>query len=162
MTLIAVAGPPGLAQQPDGEIRTARLLDRRVINGVDNYAYACYSFRYGGNGPEIQRRCRNNWEIIFGNSPVPDAFDVSLVTDDRSRIRDLGARAWSDTIEIPTLAAYEEPQREPSVRAVEGHMYLVRARDGETDLYVLFRVEKLTPSESVDISWKVIPPPARR
>jgi hypothetical protein len=162
VAFLGLSGAVGLAGQSGDEIRTARLMKRRVVNGVDNYAYATYSFRYGGNGPDIQQQCKNNWEIIFGNSPVADAFDVSLVTDDRSRIKDLGKLAWSDTFQVPALSAYEEPEREPAVKAVEGHIYLVRARDTETDLYVLFRVEKLTPGESVDIGWKVISPPRRR
>ena len=84
-----------------------------------------------------------------------------MVTDDRSRIRDLGEHTWTKTFAVPTLAAYEEPEREPSVKAVEGHIYLVHARDTDSDLYVLFRVEKLIPGERVEISWKIIPKPKK-
>jgi hypothetical protein len=137
------------------------LAKRKSDNGIDNFVYATYSFKFGGNGPEIQNLCRNNWELLFGNNPLLDAFDVTMVTDDRSRIKDLGKYNWGERFEIPTLAAYEEPEREPSVQAREGHMYMVHARDTDTNLYALFRVEKLVAGESVEISWKVIPPPKR-
>jgi hypothetical protein len=157
--LLLVCVIPAAAQSPSDELKTATLLKRTTSNGVDNYAYAAYSFKFGGNGPDIQKQCRNNWEILFGNSPEPDSFEVSLVTDDRSRIRDLGQHAWSDKISVPHLAAFEEPERVPSVKAVEGHLYLVHARDRDTDLYALFRVEKLVPNQRVEITWKVIPKP---
>ena len=152
---------PIAAQSSNEEIKTGSLVKRKNENGVDNYAYAAYSFKFGGNGPEIQHLCRNNWDILFGNSPSSDAFDVTMVTDDRSRIRDLGKYNWGEEFEIPTLAAYEEPEREPSVKAIQGHMYMVHTRDTDTNLYALFRVEKFVPGESVEISWKIISPPKR-
>ncbi|MBL8167210.1 MAG: hypothetical protein JNJ50_03595 [Acidobacteria bacterium] len=149
------------AQTPSDEIKTGVLLKRGTIDGEDNYAFAAFSFQCGGNGPEVQKLCRNDWDILFGNSPLPDAFDVTTVTDDRSRIKDLGKHNWEDSFHIPRLPAYEEPEREPSIKAVEGHMYLVHTRDSDTDLYALFRVEKLEPGKSVEITWKVIAPPAK-
>jgi hypothetical protein len=149
-----------LGQTSGSEIKTAILLKRTDVNGVDNYPYATYSFKFGGNGPKIQKLCHNNWDIIFGNSPEPDSFDVTMVSDDRSRIRDLGKHTWAEQFRVPPLAAYEEPEREPSVKALEGHIYLVHARDTDTDLYALFRVEKLIPEQSVEITWKLIPKPS--
>lgn len=125
---------------------------------MDNYVYATYSFKYGGNGPEIERLCRNNWDLIFGNGPTPDAFDVSMVTDDRSRIKDLGQYNWRENFLVPKLVAYEGPEAEPSVKAVVGHMYLVHIRDTDSNHYVLFRVERLEPEKSVEISWKLMDP----
>jgi len=149
------------AQTPGEEVKTGTLLKRETIDGVDNYAYAAFSFEFGGNGPEVQKLCRNDWDLLFGNSPLPDAFDVTTVTDDRSRIKDLGKYTWDDKFHIPRLPAYEEHEHEPSVKAVEGHIYLIHTRDTDTDLYALFRVEKLEPGKSVEITWKVIPPPAK-
>ena len=143
-----------------GKIKTAKLQSRATRNDVDNYVYATYSFQFGGNGPEIQRLCRNDWDLLFGNAAtVPDGFDVSMAGDDRSRIKDLGRYDWGDKFAIPTLAAYEEPERSPSVRAVAGHIYLVHVRDTDSNHYVLFRVERLEPEKSVEISWKLIDPP---
>jgi len=150
------------AQTPGEEVKTGRLLRRAVENEVDNYVYATYSFKFGGNGPEIQKLCRNNWDLLFGNSPLADAFDVTMVVDDRSRIKDLGRYNWEQKFEIPRLPSYEEPEREESVKAIVGHMYLVHTRDTDENYYALFRVEKLVPGESVDISWKLISPPQKR
>ena len=161
LTFLLTGIVSGNPQAASGEIKTATLLKRTVENGVDNYAYAAFSFAFGGNGPDVQRQCHNNWEVLFGNSPLSDAFDVTMVTDDRSRIKDLGKFDWSDKFVVPTLSAYEEPEREPSIKAIEGHLYLVHSRDTNTDLYALFRVEKLDPGKNVEISWKTIPRPPR-
>src|SRR5438874_3461404 len=94
------------AQNSNEEIKAGRLIKRKVEHGVDNYALAAYSFKFGGNGPAIQQLCRNNWDILFGNRPTPDAFDVSTVGDDRSRIKDLGKYDWGEKFYIPRLPAY--------------------------------------------------------
>jgi hypothetical protein len=162
VVVFLVAGViPACAQSPSDQIQTGTLLKRTITNGVDNLPYATYSFKFGGNGPEIQKLCRNRWEIIFGNSPTPDSFDVTMVADDRGRIRDLGKHTWAEMLAVPTLSADEEPEREPSVKALEGHIYLVHASNTDTDLYALFRVEKLLPGERVDITWKIIPKPQK-
>ena len=156
-SLISIA-----AQSSNEEIKTGKLLARKSENGVDNYIYATYSFKFGGNGPEVQRLCRNNWDLQFGNSATtPDGFDVTMVVDDRSRIKDLGKYNWSDKFHVSRLSAYEEPEREPSIRAEVGHMYLVHTRDTDYNHYVLFRVDRLVSEESVEISWKMIEPPTR-
>jgi hypothetical protein len=85
-----------------------------------------------------------------------------MIVDDRSRIKNLGKYGWTDGFIVPSLPAYEEPEREPSVKAIEGHIYLVHSRDRDNDFYALFRVEKLLPGESVDITWKIIAKPEQR
>jgi hypothetical protein len=153
---------PAVAQTANDEIKTGKLVKRKQENGVDNYVYATYSFKFGGNGPEVERLCRNNWDLLFGNSTTPDSFDVTMVVDDRSRIKDIGKYNWTDKFSTNRLSAYEEPETEPSVKAIVGHMYLVHARDTDYDHYALFRVDRLIPEGSVEISWKLIDPPKRR
>jgi hypothetical protein len=46
------------------------------------------------------------------------------------------------------------------VKAILGHMYVIRVVDGDTDFYVLFRVEALVRGDNCAISWMRIPPPA--
>jgi hypothetical protein len=162
----AVAGflssaSPALGRHAEIIPQTATLVARRTVNGYDNYDLATFSFKYGGNGPITRRLTHNNWDILFGNSPDRDTFDVTMVTDDRSRIKDLGALSWDDTFTLPSLEAYSKPTREPSVSVVAGHMYLVHSRDRDNDHYALFRVEDLQPLQSVTISWKLIPAPER-
>jgi len=150
---------PALGQHPEIVPQTATLVARRQIDGHDNYDLATFSFKYGGNGPITRGLTRNNWDLLFGNARDRDTFDVTMVTDDRSRIKDLGELSWYDTFTVPSLDAYPEPTREPSVNAVAGHMYLVHSRDRGSDHYALFRVETLQPLQSVTISWKLIPKP---
>lgn len=141
------------------EPRQITLPARRVINGQDNYVDACFSFEFGRNGAAAVAVTHNDWDILFGNSFTRDIFDVTMVTDDCSRIRDLGPLNWSDSFQVPAIPAYPVPTDEPSVDAIVGHMYVVHTKDTGTDMYALFRVEALDPLKSVTISWKSIQRP---
>ncbi len=143
------------SQTTSGEPKTVTLLARKKVDGVDNYTQAAFSFKYGVNGDAALGVTRNDWDLLFGNSPLPDAFDVTMVTDDCSRIKDLGALNWSDAFQAPALPAYPEPTRDPSVMAIVGHMYIVHTKDRDSDHYALFRVEALEPGTGVTISWKL-------
>ena len=138
---------------------TVTLPARRFTNGRDNYVDATFSFEFGMNGDGAVPLTRNDWDILFGNSPNRDTFAVTMVTDDCSRIRDLGALNWNDTFQVPVLQAYLVPTSEPAVDAIVGHMYVVHTKDTQTDLYFLFRVEALDPLKSVTISWKAVQRP---
>lgn len=46
------------------------------------------------------------------------------------------------------------------VKAVPGHVYVMRIVDAEQDFYVLFRVESLVRGDNCTISWKRVPTPA--
>lgn len=152
--------PPRVqSQQAYTSPQTVMLVARRTVDGYDNYAKAAFSFKHGVNGDEVRNLTHNNWDVLFGNSLERDIFDVTMVTDDCSRIKDLGEHSWYDYFEVPALEAYEKPTREPAVSAVEGHMYLVHSRDRDDNHYALFRVESLQPLKSVTISWKLIPTP---
>jgi len=147
------------AQTPSDEPQTVTLLARKKVDDVDNYRQAAFSFKYGVNGDAALKLTRNNWDLLFGNSPLPDAFDVTMVTDDCSRIKDLGALNWFDTFDVPPLPAYLKPTREPSVKAIVGNMYVVHSKDNVDNHYALFRVESLEVGKSVTISWKLIASP---
>jgi hypothetical protein len=45
------------------------------------------------------------------------------------------------------------------VKAVVGHMYVLRAKNLQSDYYVLFRVESLQRGDSCTISWRRVPSP---
>ncbi|MBC8030703.1 MAG: hypothetical protein H7Z16_11375 [Pyrinomonadaceae bacterium] len=155
--VLPLPGTTVLSQTPSDAPQTVTLSARKKVDGVDNYTQAAFSFKYGVNGDAALAVTRNNWDLLFGNSTMPDAFDVTIVTDDCSRIKDLGAFNWSDDFKISALPAYTEPTSEPSVKAIVGHMYLVHTKDRDNDHYALFRVEALDPGARVTISWKFIP-----
>jgi hypothetical protein len=143
------------------EPMTITLPERGIINGQDNYQDAAFSFEFGMNGEASVFTTRNDWDILFQRSPnnTDNNFAVSMVVDDRSRIQDMGALNWSDAFQVPVLPAHPVPTREPDVKVVAGHMYVVHTKDSETDLYFLFRVEALAPRASVTISWKAVQRP---
>jgi hypothetical protein len=142
-----------------GEPRTVTLPARRISGRIDNYVNAAFSFEFGTNGEAAVPLTRNDWDILFGNNPSFDTFTVTMVTDDCSRIKDMGALNWSDAFQVPVIPAYPVPTTEPEVPAIVGHMYAVHTKDTETDLYFLFRVEALEPLQSVTISWKAVQRP---
>ena len=142
--------------------------------------YSKFSFKYGVRSEVAPEVTRNDFELQYGNLTLngdSDWFTVTMVGDDRSRIRDMGALNWSDVREVPFLPATAKPHggvRAPArgqtfeessdgqvSRVVVGHMYVLHAKDPRTDLYALFRVEKLVPNDEVTISWKVVPAPKR-
>jgi len=141
------------------EPRLVTLAARRVTNGQDSFVDSVFSFEHGVNGAEAVPLTRNDWDIQFGNNPSLDAFTVTMVVDDRSRIQDMGALNWGDAFQVPVISAHPVPTTEPPVNAVVGHMYVVHTRDSNTDLYALFRVEALEPGKSVTISWKSVQSP---
>ena len=155
--LCAIFSPTAVkvgSQAYDG-VKNATLFSRQKHK---DYARACFSFEHGVNGEDALKLTRNDWDVQFGNGG--DTFQVTMVTDDRSRIKDLGELNWQDEFKVPALAPHADPkEREPEVAAVAGHIYVVHTRDTETDLYALFRVESLERGDSVTISWKLIPPP---
>lgn len=161
MTLAALLSPESavIAQTLGNEPQTVTLQARKKTGDIDKYREAAFSFKHGVNGDAALKITRNNWDVLFGNSPLPDAFDVTTVTDDCSRIKDLGALNWSDDFVVPALPAHLKPTREPSVKAVVGNMYVVHSKDSSDDHYSLFRVESLEPGKSVTISWKLIASP---
>src|SRR3712207_336928 len=86
--------------QSNDSISYATLLSRKKY---DDYARACFSFEFGGNGEEIRKQNRNDWDIQFGNGG--DVFDVTMIVDDQSRIADLGELNWNDNFDVPVLQA---------------------------------------------------------
>ena len=65
-----------------------------------------------------------------------------------------------DAPEAPKKPPVTKPKVDPFfVKAVVGHMYVIRIVDETRDFYVLFRVEALERGDNVSISWKIVAPP---
>lgn len=161
--------------------RTVTLFSR--ISNPDTAAafnMSVFSFRFGLRGDEGKEKTLNNYELQYGNlnrNGDSDWFSVTMVTDDRSRIRNLGEMDLADIKRVPHLLPtaipnsairYDDdpeliPQRSDwrIARVNVGHVYLVRSKDGRTDSYVVFRVEKLVPGREVTISWKRLDRPKK-
>jgi hypothetical protein len=157
-------------QEKYAESGTVTLESRRKDDtlGTDNYVRATYSFEKATNGESGLKLTRNDWDIQFstirqvGGIIVENVFDVTMVTDDRSRLKDLGELNWSDDFNVPGLPAHEKPKREPKAEAIPGHIYLVHTADRDSDFYALFRLDEMKSGESATITWKRIPAPVEK
>jgi hypothetical protein len=158
------------------EPNTVTLFSRsKYEDQFDGYGKSTFSFKHGVRSDIGREITRNNYELQYGNinwNGDSDWFTVTMVTDDRSRIKDLGVLKWSDIVEIPLLPASTELEgfNMPSkghegssnvARVVGGHLYVVHSKDSDSDFYTLFRVDNLVPSDQVTISWRVVPSPEK-
>ena len=161
------------------EPKTVTLFSRaKYKDKFDGYGKSAFSFKYGVRSDVGPETTRNNYELEYGNinwNGDSDWFIVTMVTDDCSRIKDLGELQWSDIPVVPYLPAsyapqrgirgpsktetYEESSNGQVTRVVAGHIYVLHSKDSETNFYTLFRVDDLLPSDQVTISWKVVPSP---
>lgn len=175
----AKAQPPSHENWRDLEPRSVTLFSRaKYQDKFEGYGKSTFSFRHGVRSDTGRQITHNNYELEYGGiswNGDSDWFSVTMVTDDCSRIKDLGEWQWSDVFDVPYLPASIEPPkgvRIPSLtetfeessngqvsKVVAGHIYVVHSKDADSDFYTLFRVEKLVPSDAVTISWKVVPSP---
>ena len=190
ITLSAFAQSPVGAKWRDAKPNIVTLFARHVAppdlskdtyeSPPPGYGKSAFSFRFGIRSDAGTAKTRNNYELQYGglnwNGDV-DFFNVTMVVDDCSRIKDLGELQWSDIVEVPLLPAsltpgrakrfspreaIEESTEGQMTRVVAGHVYVLHSKDRETDFYTLFRVENLLPGQEVTISWKVVPSPEGR
>lgn len=146
------------------------------------YEQSVFSFQFGVNGEAGRKLAHNRWNLLYGSLNLnhdSDYFQVRGGRDDCSRIIDLGEKRWDEIDEkvilddnpmseklIPCSAMTQlvPPRSGQNIndlnahvaKALKGHLYLVHNLERETNLYTLFRVDELVPSDSCTISWKVI------
>ncbi|HEV2762196.1 MAG TPA: hypothetical protein VGV38_04310, partial [Pyrinomonadaceae bacterium] len=155
--------------------RTATLLP----HAKSDFYKATFNFALGVRGDSTQPPMRNRFHLHYGSFTYDgdsDWIQIPRGHDSLSRIKDLGRLGWTDVYDVPFLPALQVPYdgalmlssrggalvlspEDTIVKAVAGHLYLVRVKDRETDLYAMFRIESLKPSEECHISWKVVPSP---
>lgn len=120
-----------------------------------------YDLRYGG----ISENGNEHW------------FDVPMCNGSRKKLKDLGELKWADVTYVPAVFALPAPDCEGvawryedgkvaeitpegvNVRAVAGHMYVMRVKDDKADFYAMFRIESLGPEGECVITWKRVPSP---
>ncbi|MCU1268152.1 MAG: hypothetical protein JWM21_4470 [Acidobacteria bacterium] len=180
VALVLVNGHSLRAQHPQSsaaDLSTVTLLTQ--IKHPDALA-ATVNFAIGVRGDSTNPPTANYYDLRYGGRSENgdmDWFDVPMGESSRSQIRDLGVLGWSDIYFTPILLASNMPhdhglredyragkviQRSPEavlVKATSGHMYLLHSKHDKVDLYVLFRVEEMKPSDECRISWKVVPSP---
>ncbi len=123
-----------------------------------DYQKATFSFEFELRDDPTYKYA-NDWDLQYGNGG--DHFHVTMVSDDRSRIVDLGKIDWGqlDTTRLAKLPPNPQPRRE-FVPSSEGHIYLVHTVDRNSDLYALFRVEAIQRQQGTcDITWRLVDAP---
>lgn len=140
-----------------GELRKVTLYSRIKYPEAE---LAWFNFVHGVTKETDQnlRLSHNLWELGY-ETAGRDQLAVPFQRGGRSRIQDLGRLVWDDLKAVPLLPPYPESTRAPSVEAFDGHIYLVRVKDPDADLYALFRVDDLKSTDSCTISWIVVPSP---
>lgn len=169
----------GHRQGPPTEPQQVTLFSRITYKEQD-YGKSAFNFQHGlrSDNEHWLQVTRNYAHLLYGSISInsdTDWFSVSTGSADLSRIKDLGGFQWAEVYSTPFLPAIPRqsldirlPGRQESfeassdgqvTKAVVGHMYLVRIKNREADLYAMFRVETLKPSDECTISWKVMPSP---
>lgn len=154
----------------------------RITYKEEGYGKSAFNFKYGlrSDHKDWEQVARNYAHLMYGSisfDPGTDWFSVSMGGDDPSRIKDLGELQWSEIYDTPFLFAnprastgvrfpgpqesFESSSEERVTKVVAGHVYLVHIKNMEADLYAMFRVEALKPSDQCTISWKVVPSPEK-
>ncbi|HEX8502576.1 MAG TPA: hypothetical protein VF659_18485 [Pyrinomonadaceae bacterium] len=85
----------------------------------------------------------------------------------RSVLKDLGALDWAELKSLPVLEPSPAPHTggvtfrargfhpaDAVVRAVPGHVYVLRVKDGKADYHAVFRIESITPNGECSLTWK--------
>jgi hypothetical protein len=125
-------------------------------------------------GPDA--RPRRRFDIRYGGltlNGTGDWIEIANQRGTRSVIKDLGAMSWWEVTSVPLLRPSPAPHpagfrlrsgrivspRNVFVRAVPGHMYLLRVKDAKADYQVMFRVESVKPGGECTLSWKRVPTP---
>jgi hypothetical protein len=169
----------GGGRNPPPEPQRVTLFSRITYKNQD-YGRSAFNFQHGlrSDHENWMPVARNNAHLMYGSisfDPATDWFSISGGGDDPSRIKDLGGLQWSEVYFTPILYAnprqstgirfpglhesFEESSDGQVTKVVAGHMYLVRIKNRDADLYAMFRVEALEPNDHCTLSWRVVPSP---
>ena len=170
---------PAFASAQNATLHEATLFSRVTLPDKE-YGKSFYSFSAMARGDELPEITRHRAELLYGyinfNKKDSDWFAVSMGGQGATRIKDLGAKQWSEVVTTPLISdvpystegvrapgrkeTYEESSEGRVSKVVVGHLYAIHIKDDKEDFYVMFRVDELVPSDNCKISWRVVPRPA--
>jgi hypothetical protein len=177
--LIAIGAPSTFSRNHQQEKLVTLYPPYNEATGTYDEGRACFSFKYGAR----KDAARGLWDLGYGFAAIngEDWFILWGSNETRTVIKDLSAASPSPLSKIPALEPLPRLAKGESrhvvvdasadtgekwaktttimARVILGHMYLVRVKDEETDMYVLFRVEDFAQGDHCTISWRVIPSP---
>ncbi len=147
----SVASSPEKKVAKEYKLSKATLFSRMVHR---DYQKATFSFEFGvRDDPKFLHA--NDWDLQYGNGG--DHFHVTMVSDDRSRIVDLGQINWDGFAKkgLPKLVPNPQPRRE-FVQTIPGHIYVVHTVDRNSDHYAVFRVDAVDQAKGTcEIEWRL-------
>jgi hypothetical protein len=154
----------------------------RLGHKETGYGKSAFNFKHGlrSDDEEWLPVTHNHADLLYGSlctNGDSDWFCVSMGGENPSKIKDLGALEWADIEAVPVLLAtpptttgirgprdgesWEESSEQRVTKVVAGHMYVAHIKNEDTDLYAMFKVEELSPSDSCFITWKAVPSPEK-
>ncbi len=148
-----------LGQGRTKAVNVAALVSRTYALKLDKaraYVVATYSFEHATRD-DVDNVVRNDWDLLYGNGQG-DPFTVCTVTDDTSRIWDLG-EADFDEFKPGGVAQNVGKGGEDAV-ARKNHLYILHTVDRETNLWAKFQVLEVAADQSVILRWERIDDPA--
>jgi hypothetical protein len=173
MMLLSVAA--GIGAQ-NNSLNEANLLSRlgHHEQGLGQSAYHFSLMARSDNWPAI---VRSDAVLYYGSMSMngdSDWFSVSGGGPRLTRIKDLGAKQWTEVEATPFVPvtphssdgiraprrdqSYEESSEGRVTKIVLGHLYVIHFKNEQEDFYVMLRVDELVPSDRCRISWRVVPP----
>ena len=170
--------PQAHGQKADAKAapQTFTLFSRAKYKNQD-YGRSAFNFQHGVRSEGENWSLRFNGDLLYGSISIGDDSDWFSVTggEGTSRIKDLGQLEWSDIYYTPPLPAdprvtsgikfpapgesFESSSDGQVAKVVADHIYLVHIKNRESNLYAMFRVDALEPSDNCTISWKMVQSP---
>ncbi len=120
---------------------------RVSMNRYFDYVASTYSFELDTR--DDVKATHNDWDVAFENDGDP-RLRIRLVTDDRSRVFDLGDTI-GDIVDPESLATAESSDRDLPIAAQ--HTYLIRSQDTDEDRIDLLRIVGLRDDRYVIFAW---------
>ncbi|MFT7678269.1 MAG: RNA polymerase sigma-70 factor (ECF subfamily) [Planctomycetota bacterium] len=133
--------PKPRVSTPTIRLGRAELFDQASF---DDYEQATFSFEHGLRDDSFSR-ASNDWDLQLDGGK----FRVNMVTDDRSRIYELGPGSLDGL--TPKSLGEGAFGVEAAVRG--GDCYLVWTRDNNTDQLAAFEVVELEPGKRALLEW---------
>lgn len=145
-----------------------------------DFEKAIVNLKLGVRGDSLPQQMKYVYDLRYGghgSTDNYDMFDIPIGRGSRSKIIDAGELDWTEIDAVPVLNASHAPHSQMRAeyflngkvihstpestlaKVIPGHIYLLRTKDKERDLYVALRVEELKPGDEVTISWKLVPLP---
>jgi hypothetical protein len=132
------------------------LLHSRALYAGGDYKRSAYSFIHESAD---EAKHRNDVQVLFHNGGNPNTFGVNMAVGQQNLVVDLGAVDFEKGPDPAKISIDQPGVLSGEVKAVEGHVYLERVRDGRgNNFYVLFQIVAVDKeSRYMAFLWRKVP-----